>query len=487
MPEKFDFSKISAEGGSAFGGEDKKEFASGGENLPQEEKDKTVGEAQEEIKEIIEDKLIEKEQGEQKRILEIGVGGAPFFAARKPPTRKLEDKEMYIGLDVKEEELKIAKNNYAQEKVSFIKGSAEDIPLKDKSVDEVIMREVLDAPVDYFRYKMRPLNKQQILEMVSNFHSWDFEEPSDYHDHQKMIEYVKEYIEPEKIPYDNLSQDEQNAVDSYYEILEKARVAQETKINFINETKRVMKREGKFVLVNISTPEISKPFIKYLEADRFFERIQLDADEIKNWQDTKGLDVFRVSKEIKEFETELEQFFTHKKEGISSTLIDFTLNAYKEEKIPPYLFRITNEMMSTRTKSSEEKELRTSASRSLLYSAFYLEYRFLRKLKASRESFSWSDYKLYSPILYIVDSERLFEDENIEVEEGLEKPNEVKIKGNFTPYSLCVDSADKFMITLQFFNDLLPKDKREKLKRVFEPYVKQWREIELLRNRRIPK
>ncbi len=44
MPEKFDFSKISAEGGSASGGEDQKDF----ESLPQEEKDKIVGEAQEE-------------------------------------------------------------------------------------------------------------------------------------------------------------------------------------------------------------------------------------------------------------------------------------------------------------------------------------------------------------------------------------------------------------------------------------------------------
>lgn len=48
MTEKFDFSKISAEGGSASGGEDQKESALGGENLPQEEKDKIVGEAQEE-------------------------------------------------------------------------------------------------------------------------------------------------------------------------------------------------------------------------------------------------------------------------------------------------------------------------------------------------------------------------------------------------------------------------------------------------------
>src|SRR4030042_6844201 len=56
MPEKFDDAKISAEGGSASGGENQKESAPGGENLPPEEKDKIVGEAEEEAGKLVETK-----------------------------------------------------------------------------------------------------------------------------------------------------------------------------------------------------------------------------------------------------------------------------------------------------------------------------------------------------------------------------------------------------------------------------------------------
>ncbi len=123
------------------------------------------------------------------------------------------------------------------------------------------------------------------------------------------------------------------------------------------------------------------------------------------------------------------------------------------------------------------------ASKSLLDSTFYLNLRFLKKLEDPLESFTDFDKALYSPVFFIIDGEDLIRDGKIE--KGAEA-KEILIEGDFSPYSLRIDSADKFMICLQFFSKLLPQEEAVEFQTVFAPYLKIWRNIEMLRRRRIP-
>jgi len=427
------------------------------------------------------EKVKKEQQASLKRTLEIGVGGDPFFLAKEG--RPLEDKEVYTGLDIDAESLNLSKERIDnrirridnKENINFIRGNAENLPIKDASIDEVVMRETLDATSDYFRYKMRPFDKDRFSETI-DFHEWNFEDQDAFKNLQKSRAYIKQYLIGRK--YDDLNEKEQELIKVYYESLEEERVAQEAKMNFINETKRVIKENGRLTLVNTTTTEISKPFLDYLESDPFFKRVFSD-DEIKRWKEKRGIEVFRRSDELEKFGNQVEEFFNGKEKIVCDDLINFTLGKRVNEAAH-YFFRITSKSME----DVMDKDNRFwPASKSLLDSTFYLNLRFLKRLKDPSEAFTDFDKALYSPVLFIIDGEDLIRDGKIE--EGAEA-KEVLIEGDFSPYSLRIDSADKFMISLQFLYRLLPQEDANKLQSVFAPHLKIWRDIETLRRRRIP-
>jgi hypothetical protein len=322
---------------------------------------------------------------------------------------------------------------------------------------------------------MRPFDKDRFSETI-DFHEWNFEDQDAFKNLQKSRAYIKQYLIGRK--YDDLNEKEQELIKVYYESLEEERVAQEAKMNFINETKRVIKENGRLTLVNTTTTEISKPFLDYLESDPFFKRVFSD-DEIKRWKEKRGIEVFRRSDELEKFGNQVEEFFNGKEKIVCDDFINFTLGKRVNEAAH-YFFRITSKSME----DVMDKDNRFwPASKSLLDSTFYLNLRFLKRLKDPSEAFTDFDKALYSPVLFIIDGEDLIRDGKIE--EGAEA-KEVLIEGDFSPYSLRIDSADKFMISLQFLYRLLPQEDANKLQSVFAPHLKIWRDIETLRRRRIP-
>lgn len=242
----------------------------------------------ERFEEILTNRL-EGEPKPKKVTLEIGIGSAPFFLNpvrilnkkkwENIPPPALEKDELYIGLDIKEGEVRIAKQKYENgkpkienlRKASFLVASGEKLPIKEGAADEIVLKEVIDAPNSYFKYKQRNFDPGRFLEILDPETS-EFRDLPSFND--SSVKKFREYLQRTKARgFEELDEETQITLEGWFWSIEQDRAELEAKLNIVNEAKRALKEKGLLILINHTTTEISEEFFdKYLLHDQTLKK-----------------------------------------------------------------------------------------------------------------------------------------------------------------------------------------------------------------------
>jgi ubiquinone/menaquinone biosynthesis C-methylase UbiE len=219
-------------------------------------------------------------------ILEIGCGKSPFFIKAG---RKIEKDEHYIGVDLfpasdqpleewldPEETMdKLKKSELVTGQASLVSASGDSLPLEDNSVKEVIFKNVFGSPfVDSISFAKRDildekdethiaLGKNILLEEIDK-RLW----PEDKKDFYKNEIKTKQYEEFD----DRLKR----LIRQCYYIgsqRQEGREEHDIKYGLIDETFRVLEKEGKITIIETRTPDIALQYIQKLKEDGRFSEI----------------------------------------------------------------------------------------------------------------------------------------------------------------------------------------------------------------------
>lgn len=256
-----------------------------------------------EYRKLFEGQKIETEKENNEIILEVGAGTDPYFISENGTINK---NQHYIGIDVSSEDIKEAKKNIKKiikvnpecirGKVDFLITSGEAIPLKDKSVNKLIFRDVFGAPDSYFDYKLLKPNTKEFWENNNVKAAIDQARMSFVREKNpelaaELIRYysislftLKEQLKNNK-SFKQLNEGEQlvfMAIDRAYNKINERIV----KMNFINEASRVLKDYGVMRIIESRTPDIAQPWIDYLSGRNthfsFFNKEVRENKKIKN-------------------------------------------------------------------------------------------------------------------------------------------------------------------------------------------------------------
>lgn len=246
----------------------------------------------EDFKMGVEKKKIEKKAHENREssrvVVEVGLGQSPFFFRAD---RKIAKNEHYVGLDIPGEtevtpeifqalKDKTEFKNKVDGKADLVVASGDRIPMSDASADEVIFKDVFSAPSNYF-YDARKkvyekvmrksgtgydfMLRREAYEKLQNYASV-YKDTNLYGD--TIMEY-KSLLETWKLlPWNKTKKrDKKSAKDVAYrlESICAEDIEFSKKSAFIGEAKRVLKNQGKLVIIEVSgTVEIATRYIEFL-------------------------------------------------------------------------------------------------------------------------------------------------------------------------------------------------------------------------------
>lgn len=246
------------------------------------------------------EKIIEKKPEKEKDreiIVEIGCGKSPFFLKAG---RKIEKNEQYIGVDLfpatgqpleewldpNETKRKLSKSDLIEGKADLVSASGDNLPLKNDSVKEIIFKDVFGSPfIDSISFAQRDildnkdesqiaLGKEILIKEIDN-RVWP----------ENKKAFYKNEIRTKK--YADLDDRLKRLIRHYYYIglqKQKGQEQQDLKPKLIEETFRILKKEGKLTIIETRTPDIALRYIQQLKEDGRFSEVP-SAYELDNFVD----------------------------------------------------------------------------------------------------------------------------------------------------------------------------------------------------------
>ncbi len=229
----------------------------------------------------------EKERETKKDLLiEIGCGKSPFFLKAR---RKIEKNEHYIGIDLfptadqpLEEWLDPQNTKDRLEKSELIEGMADlvsatgdNLPLENASVKEIIFKDVFGSPfVDSISFAKKDTLKENNEEHIALGKKILIKEIDNRLWTENKKAFYKKEIKTKR--YTDLDERLKRLIRYYYYIGTQRQMGQreyDIKPDFIDETFRVLKKEGTITIIETRTPDIALRYIQKLKEDDRFKEI----------------------------------------------------------------------------------------------------------------------------------------------------------------------------------------------------------------------